>query len=156
MASAVPEQQDRGYEMEINAEEKYLTQKFNFVSNPLAVSFSNRYTRWRHRYGIHKAFKRSLCKIDKKQIEVLDIACNEGYLIFELKKLFDGKRDIHFTGIDIDSSPVEFAKKRKELSRSKNCTFEIMDANNITYEDLPFVLLNYNSFFLSLYFSTTT
>jgi len=102
--------------------------------DPLAISFSNRYTRWRHRDGIYKAFEKQLPTLNN-QVRVLDIACNEGYLIFELKALFDNEYNMYCAGIDINSEYIEIAQQKKNFFKLENCDFSVMDANDLKFED---------------------
>lgn len=123
----------------------YLQQKLKKVSDPLAHSFSNQYTRWRHRYGIYKVFERELQMTKDKPIKILDIGCNEGYLIFELKQLFDKNYELYFAGIDINPELITFANERKAFCGTENCIFEVMDANELEFENNQFDIITCTS-----------
>lgn len=121
----------------------FLAQRLAAAADPLSCSFSNRYTRWRHRHEIHQAFKAALKKRNTcgRGIEVLEIGCNEGYLVFELKQLFSKDVYLNFTGIDLNPEYIDFANARRNFFKEEHCMFMLMDAAELRFQDEQFDII---------------
>ncbi len=118
----------------------YLIRLLEASVNYYSRSFSGRYTNWKRYYSINKSFAQELKKLKTKDksIKMLDVGCNDGWLIYRLKTDFDKKYNLEFTGIDLSETNIDFAKKRKEYFGWKGCEFIVMDANQLNFKDEEF------------------
>lgn len=72
----------------------------------------------------------------KKNLKVLDFACGNGENAF-----LAAKYDCIVDGIDISPDGINFANKKKnEILEGKNCNFQVMDGENLAFQENSFDL----------------
>lgn len=123
-----------------NVANNYLVQRLEDKQGYFRWSFSSRYTNWKIRKSIFKSLREELEKNKRRNspVRILEVGCFEGDLIFHLKTLLDEEHNLDFTGIDLSPQGIDFANRRKEFFKAKNCQFKVMDANNLQFEERQF------------------
>lgn len=123
-----------------NITDNYLIQRLEDKRGYFHWSFSNRYMNWKIRRSILNSLREELEKNKRRSfpVRILEIGCFEGDLIFKLKTLLDEKYNLNFIGIDLSPHAIDFANKRKGFLKAKNCRFNVMDANDLQFEDTQF------------------
>ncbi len=118
----------------------YLIQRLEDKRGYFHWSFSNRYMNWKVRRSILKSLKEKLRENKRRNssVRIFEVGCFEGDLIFKLKSLLDEEYNLDFMGIDLSSQAIDFASKRKEFIKAKNCQFKVMDANDLKFENSQF------------------
>ena len=102
------------------------------LDNPFVIdNYTNEYTLFLKHRSIIKQIHRLASKLplsDNQEVQILEIGCHQGNLIFDLAKrrgeIF-GMSRIKFQGIDIDDTFISFCIDRKEYFKPKyeNCSF---------------------------------
>lgn len=111
-----------------------LENSYNFFNH----SFSNRYMNWKIRHTIIESLRNELIRVKGRKLTILDLGCFEGDLIFKLSNLLSKKHELYFTGVDLSPKGIDFANKRSEFFNQNNCFFEVMDANNLKFNNEHF------------------
>jgi len=118
----------------------YLIRRLEESSGYFGKSFSSRYTNWKRNYSIRNAFYRELKRIRFKEepIKILEIGCSDGWLIYRLKAEFSKSHNLKFFGIDLSQLDIDFANQRKTYFNHKDCYFQVMDAQNLGFDNEGF------------------
>ena len=125
----------------------YLLRKLEESSGFYVRSFSNRYCNWKRTKSIERSLSAELKRLrnSRSSVEILDIGCGDGWLIYKLKAtlkvIFGSQFCLRFTGIDISSLDIDFANKRKEYFGHKDCDFKVMDAKDPAFKDEQFDII---------------
>lgn len=117
----------------------YLIRWLEGSSGYFSKSFSNRYTNWKRYHSIRNTFYRWLKRASSKEpIKVLELGCDDGWLIYWLKAEFSKKYNLKFFGVDLSQFSIDFANQRKTYFNHKDCYFQIMDAQNLGFDNEEF------------------
>ena len=118
--------------------ENLLKQKLDNSKNPYLTSYSRRYSEWKRRQTIAKAFKNFVAGHNGTHINVLEVGCGEGTSSFQLQNFFKDNHNIVFTGTDISTEAVQFANLRVSNEQIDNCKFVVADANKLPFQQDQF------------------
>jgi len=112
------------------------------------TSYSCMYLRWKlDNILVAKALGRILKKVKQdKPLNILDIGCDRGQIVFRLNDLYKEGHNLQFTGIDINPRAIDFARQRalfrKEIRNETNFRFLHQDiSRGLDFPDETFDLI---------------
>lgn len=106
-------------------------------SYAIAYSYTGRYMEWKIKNFVLRSFTEE-SKRHKNPLNILDIGCSNGDLVFNLSNIFP---EYYFLGVDINPHLINYANERAIFRKESRIKFIVGDATNLDFDDKSFDII---------------